>query len=496
MWRLHVGIDRRLAPSYRPEVCWTWRTLLAGIGFAWQEVEPADPVCDVAYVIDPGATSAKLTVRTNETRWKDPSGARLASVGQTGSVSFPLFEGEAATPAFLRLGGRVVCDRDLIFDVFWLATGQEERRYPKGEHGFFELDAEPVVSRGVLRRALASAIGQALETWLVELGVGKPEPRWPGGSRAAACFGHDVDYPEPVRVLEPLRILARQGASGARNAWDVAVGRRHHWHFGSWMDLEEAAGCRSAFYFVARRGSLVERALGTPDPFYDINQPRFRALFREIQSRGAEIGLHASYRAFEDVGRLSEEKRVLEEAAGAAVIGNRHHYWHLNPNNPEETLRFHERAGFAYDCSLFHDRYIGWRRGFTWPFFPFDQKERRSLATLQLPTGWMDDQLFGLRRHNAGERTVILDELVARVFEQQGCLVVNIHEYVFDSALFPGWVLAYRHVLDALSTRGDVWLATPADIARHWRARVRSAEEASIGLGDRPVAAALTEVDR
>jgi hypothetical protein len=497
MRRLRIAIDPVLAASHGPEVCWAWRTLLVGMGFAWQEVDPSDPSCDVAYVIGPRVTSAKVTILANEGRWKAPGVPWLAGVARAGPFACPRFTGEPASAPLAYQDGRVICERDIVFDVFWLATGQQEPMWPKGDHGIFDLDAEPIVTEGVLRRALASEIGQTLERLLAELGVASPEPRWPGSKRAAACVGHDVDYPEVVRSVEPLRILARQGLGGMANAWAVATGRRHHWHFGSWLNLEESMGCRSAFYFCARPGSLLRRALGTPDPFYDIRLPRFRDLFRELKDRGAEIGLHASYRAYQDFEQLAREKRVLEEAAGVAVLGNRHHYWHLNPDNPEETLRFHERAGFAYDCSLAHDRYVGWRRGFTWPFFPFDSEQRRPLATLQLPAGWMDDQLFGLSRHNPGERTSIIDELIARVVDQRGCLVVDVHEYVFDPALFPGWADTYRYALEALAARRDIWLAIPADLARHWTNRARRLEDASHGLNEhRWVAAGVAQSAR
>jgi hypothetical protein len=97
----------------------------------------------------------------------------------------------------------------------------------------------------------------------------------------------------------------------------------------------------------------------------------------------------------------------------------------------------------------------------------------------------MDDQLFGMKSDNPGDADRLLEGLVECAARQQGCLVVDVHEYVFDAALFPGWAATYRRLLAQLAQRGDFWLATPAEIARHWRARYDRllAESSGLSLG-------------
>jgi hypothetical protein len=172
----------------------------------------------------------------------------------------------------------------------------------------------------------------------------------------------------------------------------------------------------------------------------------------------------------------------LEEASGQPVVGNRHHYWHLNPDNVEETLLIYEQIGLKYDASLIHERYLGWRRGLSQPFFPFHQAERRELKTLQIPTSWMDDQLFGHQADNPGGRLELLQTLADRVVEQGGCLLIDIHDYVFDQALFPNWTLVFHRLWEYLLQRGDFWFGTPAQIAEHWATRSASLVQASQGL--------------
>jgi hypothetical protein len=480
---LRIAVDPRLDERHGPEIHWAWRQMLTGIGWTWEAVSP-DTACEVAFVVDPAhAPAAGLCIQANPEAWAQPASRRWQSVAHDHSLAHPVFEGEDATPCPIRRDGeQIICERDLLFDVFWLATGQHERHLPQDRHGFFTLDGAAASSRQAQHQALATQIGVWLEEILRQQGCPPPLPPWPDGRRAAACAGHDVDYPEVIRWLEPLRILMRQGWKGLGPALEVGVGRRNHWSFANWIALERHLHTRSAFYFVARKGSLWEYATGTPDPFYDVTSPRFRQLFGYLKDEGWEIGLHASYLAYQSREKFAAEKQRLEAASGQAVTGNRHHYWHLNPRDPEDTLWLHEQIGLAYDSSLIHDRHLGWRRGSSQPFYPFYQRERRELRTLQLPVAWMDAQLFTDRAHNPGDRLALLSGLADRTAAQRGCLVIDIHEYVFDDVLYPGWTDTFRRLWEYLAARGDVWFATPGQVAEHWRARYAALVQASRGL--------------
>ena len=483
MQRLRIAIDPHLAATHGPEIHWTWRLLLTGIGWAWEEVSP-DTACDVAFVTEPAhAPEARLCIRANPAAWAQPAAYRLVSVGRQNGLVHPFFEGKTAVPDPVQArSGQVICQRDLIFDVFWLVTGQEERHWPKDKHGFFNLTGTAILHEQVPRQALASQIGVWLQETLLDLGSPPPVARWPHGKRAAAGVGHDVDYPEIKRWLEPPRIVLRHGPRGLGPALAVLAGRRSHWQFSAWVKMEKHLQTRSAFYFVARQGSLLEFATGTPDPFYDITSKRFRQLFRHLAEEGFEVGLQASYLAYQSREKFAAEKQRLEEASGQPVVGNRHHYWHLNPNDVEETLLIHEQVGLKYDSSLIHDRYLGWRRGLSQPFFPFHQAERRELKTLQISTVWMDDQLFGRRAHNPGDRLENLRALADRAAEQGGCLLIDIHNYVFDDILYPGWAQTYCRLWEYLLDRGDFWFGTPAQIAEHWTTRYEALVQSSCGL--------------
>jgi len=484
MYRIRIAIDPQLKKRYGPEISWAWRLLLSGMGFYWQEVSLNHSTLDIAYVTNfAHANHARVCMLANLQAWENMTNYRLHSLDYFDDWSYPIYQNEdSCFPPIYIFNSALVCQRDFIFDVYWLATGQEEKYCQKNKHGHIILDKMIFSEKKALRLALASCIGFNLQNILLELGFPKPIPRWPLGKCAAACVGHDVDYPEIVKWLEPLRVLLRQGFNGFQTAIGVLKGKKKHWHFSSWIQMEKILNIRSAFYFVARQGSLFEYITGTPDPFYDIRSKHFRQLFDFLNEMNFEICLHASYFAYKSKEKFSAEKKLLEEVCGQKICGNRHHYFHLDPNDLESTLFMHEQIGLKYDTSLSHERYVGWRRGLTWPFFPFHQGKRKELKTLQIPTAWMDDHLFGYKNCNPGNRVQILRALVDKTAEQGGCLLVDVHQYVYDEDLFPGWTKTYQDLLEYVTARSDFWIDTPGRIADHWIDRYASILEASYGL--------------
>lgn len=484
MLRLRIAIDPCLEARFRPEVHWAWRTLLVAIGAGWCQVSPDSPDCDIAYMtrLD-GSPKSRLVIRATPELWKAGPTLALSRVERCGETIDLAYAGLLLPSGDFHVqSGRATCDRDLLFDFFWLVSGQEEPSWSRNRHGHAILDGTPWLTDGGLALAPASAIATHIRRTLDALGHRGWVPRWPAGRLAAAAASHDVDYPEVVRWLEPLRVLKRQGPTGFRAATDVLLGRRTHWCFDAWKRAEQAIGVRSAFYFLARKGSLLQYATGTPDGFYDVRRPRFRAVLQSLASDGWEIGLQASYRAFESLDRFIDEKRKLEEISGGVIRGLRHHYFHLDPCESDDTLLMHERAGFAYDSSLAHDRYVGWRRGLCWPFYPFHRRLRREIGTLQLPLVWMDSQLLAGRRVDRAAVQRRLHDLVNQVARHSGLFLSNVHDYVFDDLLYPGWARAYLDLEETLLSRADFWLATPGAIAEHWMSRHHRIAKESTGL--------------
>lgn len=486
MKRLRVYVSPTLMGEWGPEVAWIWRTMLTGLGWPWQLTDCDAGDCHIAYSprheVSP---PARLRVHADAGRW------RSLSNGPSGDCVSRLSQQilSAASDGWFALGdGAITCPYDFVSDCFALLTGSHERAWPVNRHGHFALPDSSDYRDALCLQLPVSTAFRKLESALARCDLSpSPFPRWPAGKGWAASASHDVDYPVIVRWLEAVRALARRKRAAPRLALDILRGRRHHWHFESWIALEEQLGIRSAFYFAARQGSLIQYALGTPDPFYDVTSPRFASLVRRIEAAGFEVGLQASYRAMEDLAMFAAEKRALEAVLGHEVHGNRHHYWRMDPDDPELTLCMHEKIGLAYDCSLALEHHLGWRRGSAWPFWPYLADQRRPAGTLQLGTAWMDDQVFGHSNFNAiasaDDRAARLECLIEAAATAGGLLVADMHEYVFDEELFPGWLSTYERFWKTVRSRSDVWVATPAEIAAHWSQRAAAIQKVSTSFG-------------
>jgi hypothetical protein len=310
-----------------------------------------------------------------------------------------------------------------------------------------------LVRDGLLSRPVVSLVAALLRRWLDPSGTRATPWAWEqGATQLAFAFSHDVDYPELIRPIEVLRVLRDRGWRGAPLAARVATGASHFWTFREWLWLTRRLGTRPCFYFMARQGSLLQYAMGTPDDFYDVRTPRFQRLFTELRDSGCEIGLHASYHAHRSTDTLRREVQRIAEAAGVDCAGNRHHYWHLDPDDPNETLRRHAEAGLRYDSSLGLEYYPGFRRGICHPFRVFHAGRRAPLDIVQLPPAWMDDH-FDRRRTRNGitDPDAAARRLVDAARATHGIVVVDYHSRGMNADFYPRygpWLTAFveRHL--------------------------------------------------
>jgi hypothetical protein len=485
---IRLGIHPALEAD-APEVIYVWRTLLRIAGHplapVWAGGTAGPARVDVYYGPPDDAVTAPIVVPWCGWSLREATARQLDRVALAGPAALPSlrFAGQADTPPGFGDAG------DLVFGSFWLLTGAWEPGCPRSRMDDLILAGTAMERDRVPALAPVSRYGARLRRALEEQGrpgLVLPWVAGSGGPTSGFVFTHDVDYPEMLRGIETLRLLARRGFRAwpsIRGIWD---GTSHFWQFGAWVAFEREMGARPTFYFMARRGSLLRYALGTPDAFYDISAPRFRRLFAELCDAGCEIGLHASYHAYRSSARLRAERERLAGLSGGEVAGNRHHYWHVDPAAPHETLRRHEEAGLLYDSSLGLEYYPGWRRGICHPFSPWDPGQRREIGVVQLPPAWMDDH-FGRRRTRNGvtDPTACAGGLLAAARECGGIVVVDYHARGMNADLYPEygrWLMQFvtSHVHPEECRR------TGEEVARTWLAYVSTLERASPARPLRP----------
>lgn len=340
---------------------------------------------------------------------------------------------------------------DDLAEAFFHLARLEERGAERDLHGRFPAAAtcldllDPPLDR--LRRRL-----------------GIEPPRW-GGARFAVALTHDVDVPwrwtKPGTRAGARRLkdatLARDGSRALREARGLAEVPLHrlrgtdpNFSFSRIVELERSRGAASTFFVLADHRVVQD---GPAPEAYERLRPR---VVETLLDLGAEIGLHPSYTAAFDPGRIAGEKAELERL-GANPRGVRYHYLRVDPHVNLAPLA---ELGFAYDTSLGYGGAPGFRAGIAHPFRPWDVEHDRPLDLVEIPLAAMDvtfaeERYLGLSVKEAERRLLaLLDGAV----EHGGGFSILWHTDRFDPATSGGWDRLYARVIDAVQARGGVCL--------------------------------------
>jgi hypothetical protein len=159
------------------------------------------------------------------------------------------------------------------------------------------------------------------------------------------------------------------------------------------MDVNEQAGRSVAFYFIPENTDPIF------DSRFDLDQPRMRALLRDIHTRGHEIGLHPGYNTYCHPDAMARSiatlRRVLEEEEiDQAQLGGRQH---LLRWESATTPRLWEDNGMDYDTTLSYADQPGFRCGTCHEYQLYDVEERRPLRLRERPLIVMECTIIAKR---------------------------------------------------------------------------------------------------
>ncbi|MEI8204185.1 MAG: polysaccharide deacetylase family protein [Bacteroidota bacterium] len=163
-----------------------------------------------------------------------------------------------------------------------------------------------------------------------------------------------------------------------------------HWENINWMmDVNEKAGNRVAFYFIAEHTHPY-------DARYRMDESGIRQLLHRINSRGHEIGLHPSYSTYLSPEQMQREAEILRstlhhENISYAELGGRQHY--LRWRSPQ-TARNWEGSGMSYDSTLTYADCPGFRCGTSRDYTMFDLIERKVMKLKQRPLVMMEGSII------------------------------------------------------------------------------------------------------
>jgi peptidoglycan/xylan/chitin deacetylase (PgdA/CDA1 family) len=344
--------------------------------------------------------------------------------------------------------GELPQDDDLAAAFFHLAR-IEEVGAPRDPHGRFFASSSRL-----------DPLDPPLERLRRELGLPAPQYR---GAKFAVALTHDVDVPwrwtrigmHGAAARLKGHVLARRAGPALHEAHGLARVPLHklrgsdpNWRFAEIVAEESAHGARSTFFVMAGHG---HRADGAAPESYDRLRPR---LVETLVETGAEVGLHGSYLAAEDLERLARERALLAQLDGP-LVGQRYHYLRVDPHRNLVPL---VDVGFRYDTSLGFPDALGFRAGIAHPFRPWDLQRNRPADLVEVPLAVMDATLAeeryeGLSAEAAKPRIFSLLDWAA---ENGGGFSILWHPERFDAPSSRGWDRLYFDVIDAVRERGGV----------------------------------------
>lgn len=145
------------------------------------------------------------------------------------------------------------------------------------------------------------------------------------------------------------------------------------------IEFQIGPGHNPAFFIWIGNYGPYDKGLSWENPF-------FRRTVK-LLSEKYRVGLHPSWAALSEPGRLKTEKQRLENITGIQVLHNRFHY--LRFRLPE-SYRLLISNGIEHDYSMGFSDTPGYRAGTGWPFYWYDLEREEKTRLLVHPFGLMD----------------------------------------------------------------------------------------------------------
>lgn len=181
------------------------------------------------------------------------------------------------------------------------------------------------------------------------------------------------------------------------------------------------------------------------DPGYDIERPDIQSKLRRLTSLGFGVGLHQSFRAFEDADRMRAERNRLERLSGTIVSSCRQHWLRFSW---EKTWEAQSKAGLKFDATLgFNDR-PGFRAASALRWQPWSGIRQEQNAIEAVPLLFMDSHFYDYRSLEGSVRREQMSHWLEEVHAVGGVASVLWHPHSLSSDY--GWREGFVELLERL----------------------------------------------
>ncbi len=214
-----------------------------------------------------------------------------------------------------------------------------------------------------------------------------------------------------------------------------------YWNFPEIIKVEDSLNVKSTFFILDETipfklfdKSNWQLSLGR----YNLHNKKLVETIKHLDKEGWEVGVHGSYNSFNNKELLQKEKSRIEAIVEHEIIGIRQHYLNWDKN----TWQIQKELGFKYDSTWGVTEGIGLKEGKINPFKPFND------YFLSIPLMVMDTPFMSLK-DNWNE----LMKLISELEKNDGILVLNWHQRVFNEKEFPGYKEFYIKIIEECKKR-------------------------------------------
>lgn len=325
---------------------------------------------------------------------------------------------------------------DLLASAFFMLSRWEERRSQAkfDAYGRFVGRSSYAFRNGVLDRPLVDEYALFLGALIEELSGEKPVSR-----KGTVIPTHDVDL--PLRFYSRWVIFKNLVKSTLRFRFGEAIlmlkgflfppslwARDPYNSFSEIMDFSDSLKLKSIFFMMAGGDHSLDYHFAPGHPF-------LMNVYRRIQDRGHEIGLHPSFMSSESASLLEKEVKELGSLVGHEIRKSRQHFLKLDLKSSLDDL---ENAGIQDDYTFGYHDVEGFRIGTCHAVRAFSWLRGKTMAIRLHPLICMDGTLKSYRSLKDDEIVATVRSLATRAKSVGGDFIFLWHNnnFIGDRELY------------------------------------------------------------
>ncbi|MBN2281892.1 MAG: polysaccharide deacetylase family protein [Candidatus Marinimicrobia bacterium] len=322
----------------------------------------------------------------------------------------------------------ITINYDIVASAFYfLSSWQEWHSQDKDKYGRFPAESHLLYKLDCLKIPVVNYYFDILAEAIIKTGITGISLR---NEKMQTLVTHDIDecmtgwgynafwYLKNFQVLKSLEMVLRK------------VFHKDIWfNFDKIMEIEEKMGISATYFFLPSN----KKTGNIKNADYNIKSKKIEMTINDLIRKGHEIGIHGSFGTGLNNQRFETE--ILE--FDHEINGGRFHYLAINLPKTFEIL---EQSGLKYDSSMGFARFIGFRNGYCYPYYPYNITLDIPFKFLEFPLMIMDITLENEQYMNCAVDTALdaVIPLIEEVGKFNGTLNLLWHNKFF-SGYKSGW---------------------------------------------------------